>query len=102
MRVNAEGETLWPKEVQERLDRLLYYRGDYRDILAPVALDLHLDPREMMKNARWRRAYLGRYLRFSPSDVDQMTRAESNAYVELVGELVSREAGKVASHFENL
>ena len=63
---------------------------------------MHLNPREMLKNARWRRAYLGRYLRFSPADVDRMTRAESNAYVDLVGELVKNEAGKVASHFENL
>lgn len=72
------------------------------DATFQVRLALSLNTHELIKNARWRRAYLGRYLRFSPADVDRMTKQESNAYVELVGELVRAEAGKVASHFENL
>ncbi len=87
----------------ERLFELALYSGTPQDAAMPLALAMQLaSPREMQNNARWRRAYLGRYLRFPPSEVDRMWRSEANAYIKLATELLKTEAGKVATTFENL
>lgn len=94
--------TLWPSVKAAQLYDLVYYRGDVRDIAMPMSIEMLLDPVEMRQNARWRRAYLGRYLRFQPSEIDAMSRIESDAYVKLAAEFIKLEAGKAPATFEDL
>ena len=90
------GRTLHPTEKRRRLRVLCHWYGDERDGQVAAGLILAtVDLEEKVKLGRWLRAHLGRYLRFSPSEVDRMGWREAWKYVKIASEILTKEAGKI-------
>ena len=51
-----------------------------------------LDPLELERYRRWRRVYLARYMRISPSECDETPIDELNGYVRQLSELLKSES----------
>jgi len=94
--LDAYGRREHPAVVTQRLRTLGFY-GDLRDTLEVQAFVKWLPPERVLDDAEWRRAYLARYMRIPPSEVDQMTLRESRGYVRRISELLEQEAGKRTS-----
>lgn len=77
--------------MRRRLRALSLWHNDVQDLAVSAALHYATRPEERIDLSRWRRAYLGRYLRFPPSEVDGFTLRESRHFIALVGELIAKE-----------
>jgi hypothetical protein len=87
--------------VRRRLRTLALWHNDVQDWIVGAALHYAMRPEERVDLALWRRAYLGRYLRFQPSEVDGFTLRESWRFIELVGELIEKENHSVTTANED-